>query len=105
MVDYEDSIIKILISKVKNSGPLYVCVAVRPALNLFSPQESQIGYVNVFSIFLIVISTPKSIYHFYMKVILTTPDPPCPDPPAQHFAQFPQYELTPACPPPAGQSM
>ena len=35
----------------------------------------------------------------------TTPDPPCPDPPAQHFAQFPQYELTPACPPPDGHSI
>jgi hypothetical protein len=40
-----------------------------------------------------------------MKVILTTPEPPCPDPPPQHLAQFPQYELTPDCPPPAGQSM
>mgnify|MGYP003636349667 len=40
-----------------------------------------------------------------MNVIRTTPEPPCPDPPAQHLAQLLQYELTPGIPPPAGHSM
>ena len=26
----------------------------------------------------------------YANVIFTIPEPPCPDPPAQHFAQFPR---------------